>query len=235
MNRFNSSQPVGEIVSAMPQASEIFKKYKIDFCCGGNRPLSEVLSELNLNEDELLKEIHVKLNEISSEKEVFIDFRKLTSSELIDHIENTHHAYTKKVLPKLGELTTKILRVHGMNHEVLFKVHKLFSSLKADLEQHLLKEEEMLFPLIKKYDKNPSKELLEKIDEVIKETEDEHDSAGDVLKELRKITDNFAVPDDGCNTYLLTFKLLEELESDLFQHIHLENNILFKRLGFDFN
>ena len=92
---------------------------------------------MNLNEDELLKEIHDKLNEISSEKEVFIDFRKLTSSELIDHIENTHHAYTKKVLPELGELTTKILRVHSMNHEVLFKVHKLFSSLKADLEQHL--------------------------------------------------------------------------------------------------
>lgn len=235
MNRFNSSQPVGEIVSIMPQASEIFKKYKIDFCCGGNRPLSDVLSELNLNEDELLKEIHDKLNEISSEKEVFIDFRKLTSSELIDYIENTHHAYTKKVLPELGELTTKILRVHGMNHEVLFKVHKLFSSLKSDLEQHLLKEEEMLFPLIKKYDKNPSKQLLEKIGEIIKETEDEHDSAGDVLKELRKITDDFEVPEDGCNTYLLTFKLLEELESDLFQHIHLENNILFKRLGFDFN
>ena len=235
MNRFNSSQPVGEIVSIMPQASEIFKKYKIDFCCGGNRPLSDVLSELNLNEDELLKEIHDKLNEISSEKEVFIDFRKLTSGELIDHIENIHHAYTKKVLPELGELTTKILRVHGMNHEVLFKVHKLFSLLKADLEQHLLKEEEMLFPLIKEYDKNPSKQLLEKIGEIIKETEDEHDSAGDVLKELRKITDDFEVPKDGCNTYLLTFKLLEELESDLFQHIHLENNILFKRLGFDFN
>ena len=93
----------------------------------------------------------------------------------------------------------------------------------------------MLFPLIKKYDKNPSKQLLEKIGEIIKETEDEHDSAGDVLKELRKITDDFEVPEDGCNTYLLTFKLLEELESDLFQHIHLENNILFKRLGFDFN
>ncbi len=85
MNRFNSSQSVGEIVSIMPQASEIFKKYKIDFCCGGNRQLSAVLSDLSLNEDNLL-------------------------------------------------------RVHGMNHEELFKVHKLFSLLKADLEQHLLKE-----------------------------------------------------------------------------------------------
>ncbi len=231
MNRFNSSQSIGEIVSIMPQASEIFKKYKIDFCCGGNRQLSDVLSELSLNEDKLLKEIHDKLDEISNTKEIFLDFRKLTSSELIYHIENTHHAYTKKVLYELGELTTKILRVHGMNHEELFKVHKLFSLLKADLEQHLLKEEEILFPLIKEYEKAPSEKLLEKISETIKETEDEHDAAGDILKELRKITHDFKVPKDGCNTYLLSYKLLEELESDLFQHIHLENNILFKRLG----
>lgn len=231
MNRFNSSQSIGEIVSIMPQASEIFKKYKIDFCCGGNRQLSDVLSELSLNEDKLLKEIHDKLDEISNAKEIFLDFRKLTSSELVYHIENTHHAYTKKVLSELGELTTKILRVHGMNHEELFKVHKLFSLLKADLEQHLLKEEEILFPLIKEYEKAPSEKLLEKISETIKETEDEHDAAGDILKELRKITHDFKVPKDGCNTYLLSYKLLEELESDLFQHIHLENNILFKRLG----
>lgn len=235
MNRFNSSQSVGEIVLIMPQASEIFKKYKIDFCCGGNRQLSDVLSELSLNEDKLLKEIHDKLDEISATKEIFLDFTKLTSSELTYHIENTHHTYTKKVLPELVELTTKILRVHGMNHEELFKVHKLFSLLKADLEQHLLKEEEILFPLIKEYEKAPSEKLLEKISETIKETENEHDAAGDILKELRKITHDFKVPKDGCNTYLLAYKLLEELEGDLFQHIHLENNILFKRLGLDLN
>ena len=235
MNKFNSSQTVGEIVSIMPKASEIFKQYKIDFCCGGNRPLSEVLYELHLDVNLILN----KINEVSEEnvntKEVSMNFRRLTSSELIEHIENTHHDYTKRVLPELGELTTKIMRVHGINHRVLFSVHKLFSMLKTELEQHLLKEEQILFPLIKEYDKNPSVKQLQNINEVINETEDEHEAAGDILKELRKITDDFKVPNDGCNTYVITFKILEELEADLFQHIHLENNILFKRMNLDVN
>ncbi|GAA0772917.1 iron-sulfur cluster repair di-iron protein [Clostridium subterminale] len=235
MNKFNSSQTVGEIVSIMPKASEIFKQYKIDFCCGGNRPLTDVLYELHLDENLILNKINEIFEESNNTKEVSIDFRALTSSELIDHIENTHHAYTKRVLPELGELTTKIMQVHGINHKVLFRVHKLFSMLKTELEQHLLKEEQILFPLIKKYDKNPSVKQLQNIDEVINETEDEHEAAGDILKELRKITDDFKVPNDGCNTYVITFKTLEELEADLFQHIHLENNILFKRITLDVN
>ncbi len=235
MNRFNSSQTVGEIVSIMPKASEIFKQYKIDFCCGGNRSLSEVLYELHLDENHILNKIYEAFEENMSTKEVSIDFRRLTSSELIEHIENTHHAYTKRILPELGELTTKIMRVHGINHKVLFRVHKLFSMLKTELEQHLLKEEQILFPLIKEYDKNPNDQHLQKINDVINETEDEHEGAGNILKELRKITDDFKVPNDGCNTYVITFKILEELEADLFQHIHLENNILFKRMNLNVN
>jgi len=99
----------------------------------------------------------------------------------------------------------------------------------------LLKEEQILFPLIKEYDKNPSVNQLQKINEVINETEEEHEGAGDILKELRKITNDFKVPNDGCNTYVITYKIIEELESDLFQHIHLENNILFKRMNLDIN
>ncbi len=127
------------------------------------------------------------------------------------------------------------MRVHGINHNVLFRVHKLFSMLKTELEQHLLKEEQILFPLIKEYDINPSVNQLQKINEVINETEEEHEGAGDILKELRKITNDFKVPNDGCNTYVIAFKIIEELESDLFQHIHLENNILFKRMNLDIN
>jgi len=128
----------------------------------------------------------------------------------------------RKTLPRLSELTTKILRVHGSNHESLFRVHKLFHSLKAELEQHLIKEEEILFPVIREYDANPSSELLNKISAVMKETEDEHDAAGGILKELRKVTNDYSVPEDGCNTYRRAFDKLEELEADLFRHIHLE-------------
>ena len=229
MNTFKSAQSVGEIVSIMPKASEIFKEYRIDFCCGGNKPLNEAIKELKLNESEVLNKLDKAFEENKMIKENGKDFKEMSSSELIEYIENTHHIYVKKTLPELGELTTKIMRVHGLNHESLFRVHKLFSTLKAELEQHLIKEEEVLFPLIKEYDKEPGEQKSGRIKQVMKETEDEHEAAGGILKELRKITDDYKVPDDGCNTYALTFKTLEELEADLFQHIHLENNILFKK------
>lgn len=229
MNKFNENYTLGDIVAVLPKASEIFKKYRIDFCCGGHRPLSEALKELNLDELEVLN----KLNETYEEMKDFneqVDFVKIPPTELIDYIINKHHTYLKRALPELSELTTTILRVHGPSHSELFKVHKLFHNLKMELDQHLIKEEEILFPLIKDYDVNPSSELLGRIDEVMKETEDEHETAGDVLKELRKITDNYQLPEGACGTYYRTFDLLQEFEGDLFEHIHLENNILFKRL-----
>lgn len=230
MNEFNTNQSIGEIVSIMPKASEVFKKYNIDFCCGGHRHLSEAIREQKLNEREVIN----KLDEAYEETRRIInqvDYRTMPYSELIDYIVNTHHAYLKKSLPEISQLTTMILRVHGVNHSDLFKVHKQFSTLKTELEQHLIKEEEILFPLIKEYEKIPSTDLLNKIRTVIKETEEEHEAAGDILKELRKITNDYMVPEDGCGSYKKTFEWLQELEADLFQHIHLENNILFKRLG----
>jgi regulator of cell morphogenesis and NO signaling len=227
---FNATQSIGDIVSIMPKASEVFKEYNIDFCCGGNRPLAEAIQKQNLNEQEVLK----KLDEAYEETRKFtnqVDFRKMTLSELINYIVNTHHVFVKRILPELSEFTTKIVRVHGPNHSELFRIHKLFHSLKTELDQHLIKEEEILFPMIKEYDLQPSKELLERIGTAMKETEDEHETAGGVVKELGKATEEYKVPEDGCSTYRMTYEKLQSLEADLFQHIHLENNILFKGLG----
>lgn len=228
MRIFNTTQTLGEIVAIMPKASEVFKAYKIDFCCGGNRSLEAAIKEQNLDEQEILSKLDA-VYEATKKLKNTVDFRNLSSSELIDYILNTHHSFAKQIVPSISEMTTKILRVHGSHHEELFQVHKLFHGLKTELEQHFIKEEEILFPLMKQYDTEPSKELFDKIKKTMKETEDEHDGAGDILKELRKITKDYVVPDDGCATYELAYKQLQELESDLFEHIHLENNILFKR------
>ncbi|PKM49353.1 MAG: iron-sulfur cluster repair di-iron protein [Firmicutes bacterium HGW-Firmicutes-7] len=225
---FNTTQSVGDIVSIMPQASEIFKAYHIDFCCGGNRSLSEIVKEQKLSEEEILNKLEMVFSENQKSTNKHIDFRKTSKSELIDYVINKHHTYLKKNLPELSELLTMILRVHGPNHTNLFTIHKQFHSLKTELDQHLIKEEEILFPMIKEYEKHPSKELLDKINKVMKETEDEHDTAGDVIKEIRSITDQYKLPEDVCTTFELTYFKLQELESDLFEHIHLENNILFK-------
>ena len=234
MTVFNASQSIGDIVSIMPKASEIFKEYNIDFCCGGSRPLIEAIREQRLSEPEVLG----KLDKAYEETREFAykgDFRKMSPGELIDYIVNTHHVFLKRNLPELSELAAKILRVHGTNHSELFKVHRLFHNLKTELEQHLIKEEEVLFPMIKEYDGHPSMELLDRINKVMKETEDEHETAGGVLKELGKVTGEYKVPEDGCRSFSLTYEKLRELEADLFQHIHLENNILFKGPGINFN
>lgn len=227
---FKASDKLGDIVTNFPGASNIFKAYNIDFCCGGNRPLAAVAKQQNLNEEEILQKIHESFEEMSKLKRDNVEWRSVSSIEMIDHIVVTHHAYLQKELPILSEFVTKILRVHGPNHgDVLLQLHKLYHTLKMELDQHLIKEEEMVFPLIKQYEKNPSDELKAKIAYNINELESEHTAAGDILREMRDVTDNYTLPLDACRTYTLTFQKLEEMEADLFQHIHLENNIMFLR------
>ncbi len=236
MTIFNTAQNIGEIVSILPAAGEVFKTYGIDFCCGGNRPLATAIKEQKLNETQVLGALdkaYEEAKKVNGRENV--DFRELRPAELMDYIVATHHVYMKKALPELGELMLKILSAHGNNHGELFKVHKLFNNLRTELEQHLIKEEELLFPAVKAYEAKKSKELLVKVIEVMNETEDEHEAAGDILKQLRKITNGYTVPDDGCTTFELAYGRFQEMESDLFRHIHLENNILFKRYEMDVN
>ncbi|HPT78134.1 MAG TPA: iron-sulfur cluster repair di-iron protein [Candidatus Atribacteria bacterium] len=228
MSQFSAQQSIGEIVAMMPKAGDVFRKYRIDFCCGGHRPLAEAIREQGLDEQEVLKALD-DMYEETKKTTSRTDFLNISSSDLIDYVVNKHHAYLKTNLPIVSELTTTILRVHGPHHMELFDVHKQFHALKTELEQHLIKEEELLFPLIKQHDAEPSDELIEKINKVMKETEDEHVSAGDILKELRRITKEYEVPAGVCPTFEKAYHMLQEVEADLFRHIHLENNILFRR------
>lgn len=227
---FKSSDSIGHIAANFPKSMEVFKEYNIDFCCGGDVALIEEIKEHNLSEEEVMSKLEEVYNETMSMGIEEVDFTKLSYSNLIDHIVNVHHAYLQRELPKIGELTAKILRVHGEKHSELAEVHKLFSSLRMELELHTIKEETIEFPAIKEYEKTHSKELLDKIVEAIKNLEEEHEGAGDILKALRRVTKGFIVPEDGCNTYRLTYDKLKELESETFVHIHLENNILFPRV-----
>jgi len=231
MKTFNGTQSLGEIVAALPEAGGLFKAYRIDFCCGGNRLLSAVLEENRLDSGAFLKELNALAEQAAQQSKTTVDWRKASLGELVDHIVNKHHAYLEQELPMLSGYVTKIMRVHGFSHPELAELHKLFHQTKVELEQHMIDEEANVFPLIKQAEQEDDPAAKKRALGLIGELEHEHEAVGDLLKRMREITDEYRLPVEACSTYALTFQKLEQLESDTYEHVHLENNILFLRLG----
>ncbi|WP_332698483.1 iron-sulfur cluster repair di-iron protein [Halalkalibacter lacteus] len=226
---FTETSVIGEIVTKFPKASDLFKSYRIDFCCGGNRPLIEAINERSLSAEEVLTNLNTLYQEITALNDSRIEWERASYSELIDYIINKHHRYINEELPLLSPYVTKVLRVHGAGQPHLAQIHRLFHELRVELEQHLIKEETVDFPLILEVEQNRTEENYKKLQKVVDELENEHSHAGNILKELRDVTNDFTPPEGACGTYRLVYQRLEDLESDLFQHIHLENNVLFPR------
>jgi len=225
MNYTDKNATIGGVVIAIPQAAQIFREFGIDYCCGGHRLLASAIEDQGVNQMALFK----KLGDAQEERKngyqnLENNFNEMSPAVLLAYIEDTHHSYLRHALPETAELLSTILRVHGNNHRELFEVYKLFGQLKTDLEQHLLKEETILFPDLNQADVN-LKEVTEMTAEIIRE----HEAAGEILRELRRITGNYSLPSDACNTFRKTYSMLEEVEQDLHQHIHLENNILLQQ------
>ncbi|MFD1039028.1 iron-sulfur cluster repair di-iron protein [Virgibacillus byunsanensis] len=230
MNTFTAEHTPAEIVKVFPKASDLFKKRRIDFCCGGDKPLEQVFTKGNMDATTVLTELNTAYENWEKDDNEVTDWDAIPASELIDHIVYSHHAYLNEELPALGQFVTKIFRVHGAKHPHLKDLHRLYNEFKLEMEEHMVKEESEVFPLIKEYEKNPSDKLLSHIHEVNGGLEDEHEAAGDLLKQIREITNDFEPPVDACNSYRITYARLSDMESDTFQHVHLENNVLFKSL-----
>ena len=224
----NKNQSLGEIVSIFPGSTETFNRYKIDYCCGGHDTLAEALDEIALDHDEIIEKLNNEYDNFIKTNSEYKDWRKEKPSDLIRHIVETHHEFTKKQLKEIDTLLFKVLKVHFKIHgEELLKVHKHFGSLKTELEEHLIKEEEHLFPLIENFEITKDDIVLSKIYQVIKDTEEEHEAAGNILKELEKITRDFNAPEGACTSFKIVYTKLHDLEKDLFIHIYLENSVLF--------
>jgi len=224
----NENQNLGEIVSIFPGATEIFNKYKIDYCCGGHDTLAGALDSIGVDNEKIIKELNNAYENFIKSNLEYKDWRKEKPTALIKHIVQTHHEFTKKQLTEIDVLLFKVLKVHFKLHsEELLKVHRNFGSLKTELEEHLIKEEEILFPLIENYEITKDENVLSKIQQIIKDTEDEHDAAGNIIKELEKITRDFNAPEGACTSFKLVYTKIHDLEKDLFIHIYLENSVLF--------
>lgn len=225
---FSSDTLVKDIVNELPKTSDVFKKNRIDFCCGGNIPLSLAASQNGLNMDSLLEELKVIADKSESAETDLAVWTNSDSNTIIDHVINQYHRTTEEELSLLSPYVTKVSRVHGDNHPELLKVYELFYEFKKEMVEHMSKEEAVVFPLIRQLADNTIKNREEAIAMIV-ELEKEHDHAGEILREIRAVTSDFTLPLDACGTYRLVYKRLEELEGLTFMHVHLENNILFPR------
>ncbi|MFF2016539.1 iron-sulfur cluster repair di-iron protein [Paenibacillus sp. NPDC058177] len=239
MNRVSASRPtpessfsnetwVRDVVLLFPKSADYFKVNRIDFCCGGDRPLGEAVTERGLDKDAVLADLNKLLMEHPVLEEETV-WNYAPSSELIQHIVDKHHHYLRQELPLIAQNVNKVFRVHGGSSPHLAQLHELFHKLMDELLDHTAKEEDTQFPRILAYSADSGAASLTELRAALAELEDEHDAAGDILRQIRKITEDFTPPEHACTTYRLTYARLEELEGMTFEHIHLENNILFPR------
>ncbi|PLR83334.1 iron-sulfur cluster repair di-iron protein [Bacillus sp. V33-4] len=225
---FSATSLVKDIVNELPKSSDIFKRHRIDFCCGGNIPLNDAAAQRNVDVDSLMEELNEVYQKSGNEPADIKTWMATGSAELIEQIKEKFHRPLEEELSQLSPYVTKVSRVHGDRRPELLKVYELYYELKKELLEHTAKEEESIFPLLLKLETAPEAERTRILEE-IRQLEKEHDHAGAILKELRDITSDFTPPLDACGTYRLVYKRLEMLEEQTFMHVHLENNILFPR------
>ena len=227
----NQKTFVADFVAEKPATARVFEQHHIDYCCNGQKTLEEACTEAGVSTDALLAE----LNETPIPAETR-DWRSAPLAELADHIVKRHHTYLRSTLPSVSDKLGKVIEAHGDRHGALLgRLREIVVGLTAELTQHMMKEEMVLFPLVKNMEAAERNETAPPIapggsvNNPIRMMEDEHDNAGRALSRIRHLTESYEPPPDACNTFRALYQELEELESDLHCHIHLENNILFPR------
>ncbi len=226
MTAFQSSDAIGDLVARCESLSGLFEKEGIDYCCGGRETLDDACRKKGID----VKQFLARLEEMSLEEGVATPSCSLT--ELIDHIETTHHQYLRSELPRLGELVKKVSSAHGEKDPRLREVAKAFFPMAEELLGHMLKEEQILFPMARELEVGESVPEFHcgSVANPIRQMESEHDQAGAALELLRELTDGYVPPDWACRSYQAMLSALADLEYDLHRHIHKENNVLFPRV-----
>jgi regulator of cell morphogenesis and NO signaling len=220
------NQTIGEIVAKNYNAATVFHEAGIDFCCGGKKTLAEACAEKGVDPEKLAEDIS---KSESSSKGVNLKYNEWEPSFLCDYITNVHHTFVRKNIPDLLQYTEKIAHVHREHHPELSEVADLFRKVSEELLPHLKKEEEVLFPAIKRMSAEGKQDVKVTVRTELNSLTAEHESAGSAMDRINEITGNYKVPEDACNTYRITLDLLEKFEDDLHTHVHLENNILFPK------
>jgi regulator of cell morphogenesis and NO signaling len=228
----SSERTVRELALGVPNATRIFEKLGIDYCCGGSRSLNDACRVANLQVAQVLEDLENASLPVAT---VEPDWQGGMLAELVEHIKQTHHQYTREEIARLQPLLDKVCKAHGEHHPELLVIRKTFAGLAAELTTHLMKEEMVLFPYVVRAEQAALRNApaisapFGKVENPVRAMMQEHDSAGIALRSLREASHGYTTPADGCLSYRTLYEALAAFEADLHQHIHLENNILFPR------
>lgn len=227
MNSLTLNASVGDWVTQKPGTARIFESFGVDYCCGGKKTLQQACQEQQLDAGQVLEQL-LAVQPGGGEVR---NWGEAPLAELCDHIEQTHHVFLKTELPRLTAIIAKVAQVHGAGHPELASLPAVFADLRADLEPHMFKEEQILFPAIRSLESQTDAPQfpMGQLAHPVRVMEQEHDYAGECLTKIRRLTDDYRVPADACNTYRVMLESLRELEADMHRHVHKENNILFPR------
>lgn len=219
---------LADIVKDDFRAAAVLSEYRLDFCCKGGRPLSQACEARGVSPQEVLN----RLQEVCCTPAIAEKTADMSPVELTQYIADTHHKFIRRVAPVIAAHLNKVARVHGERHPEVVRVAHLFEKIKTDLEDHMMKEELVLFPYVRSLVTDgvpPHHYPFSSVAMPVRNMMTEHEMAGDDMEEIRSLTGNYEPPEDGCTTYRIAYKELQDFEEDLHRHVHLENNILFPR------
>ena len=234
MVTISSTTKVRDVALELPQSTRLFEKFKIDYCCGGDQPLDAACTSAGVNVQDMLELIE-QFTQTPAGGNGTPDLRKATVTELISYILDKHHIFTKEEMARLEPLADKVVGAHGANHSELLALRDLMRQLFEDLRPHMFKEEQILFPFIialdNAHEQNRSAPFAPfgTVNNPIRMMLAEHDTAGEILCQVRKLSADYQVPADACISFKTFYKALEAFEQDLHQHIHRENKLLFPK------
>jgi regulator of cell morphogenesis and NO signaling len=218
---------VGRLVAENPARARVFEKHRIDYCCGGKLPLAEACERRKVDYATVVADLE-SIDSAGAEI-VPTNWDQALLGELADHIVATHHAYLVEELPRLDAMCARVAKVHGHHAPEVVELYSVFVAFRQELEEHATKEEQVLFPWIKRMEAGELGPFNASVSNPIRCMENEHENAGQALGRFRELTNGFQPPEDACNTWRVLYASLEALEQDMHTHVHKENSILFPR------
>jgi regulator of cell morphogenesis and NO signaling len=229
----DATRTVRDLAMEIPNATRIFEKFGIDYCCGGSKPLQDACRQANIAVDDVLRSLEGE--NASEASSLDLDFKNASLADLIGYILVTHHGFVKQEIPRLKQLLFKVVAVHCASHPELAAVQRSFIGLAEELTAHMMKEEMVLFPYIERLEREtragkPAPVApFGSINNPVRMMELEHETAGKALEQIRTLTSAYTPPEEACFSYKTLYSALKDFEADLHEHVHLENNILFPR------